>query len=139
MAHKHEISDTLRAIARGRLGAQTIAAGALRGLNDTRVPLIFAGISFWLVGFTGCWLFGFTFGLGALEGIDRLLFVTDREQGPLTQGADAGAGEELLGQGRKDLPLVRGGVLGFVKQDVINAAVQPTAGTLKPNRGSRVS
>jgi len=37
----------------------------LRGLNDTRVPLLFAALSFWLVGFTGCWLFGLTFGLGA--------------------------------------------------------------------------
>jgi MATE family multidrug resistance protein len=46
-------------------GVQTIAAGSLRGLNDTRVPLAFAAVSFWLVGFTGCWLFGFTFGLGA--------------------------------------------------------------------------
>jgi MATE family multidrug resistance protein len=46
-------------------GAQTIAAGALRGLNDTRVPLLFAALSFWLIGFTGCWLFGFTLGLGA--------------------------------------------------------------------------
>lgn len=46
-------------------GTQTVAAGALRGLNDTRVPLVFAAISFWLVGFTGCWVFGFTFGLGA--------------------------------------------------------------------------
>jgi MATE family multidrug resistance protein len=46
-------------------GIQTIAAGALRGLNDTRVPLVFAGVSFWLIGFTGCWLFGFTLGLGA--------------------------------------------------------------------------
>jgi MATE family multidrug resistance protein len=46
-------------------GIQTVAAGSLRGLNDTRVPLIFAGVSFWLVGFTGCWLFGFTLGLGA--------------------------------------------------------------------------
>lgn len=46
-------------------GAQTIAAGSLRGLNDTRVPLIYAGISFWIVGFTSCWLFGFTFGFGA--------------------------------------------------------------------------
>src|SRR3954469_8010069 len=46
-------------------GIQTIAAGSLRGLNDTRVPLIYAAISFWLIGFTGCWLFGFTFGLGA--------------------------------------------------------------------------
>jgi MATE family multidrug resistance protein len=46
-------------------GVQTIAAGSLRGLNDTRVPLVFAGVSFWLVGFSGAWLFGFTFGLGA--------------------------------------------------------------------------
>jgi multidrug resistance protein, MATE family len=46
-------------------GIQTIAAGSLRGLNDTRVPLVFAAISFWLIGFTGCWLFGFTLGLGA--------------------------------------------------------------------------
>jgi MATE family multidrug resistance protein len=46
-------------------GVQTIAAGALRGLNDTRIPLIFAGISFWLIGFTACWVFGFTLALGA--------------------------------------------------------------------------
>ena len=46
-------------------GAQTIAAGSLRGLNDTRVPLLYAGLSFWVVGFSGCWLFGFTFGFGA--------------------------------------------------------------------------
>ena len=46
-------------------GVQTIAAGSLRGLNDTRVPLVFAAVSFWLVGFVGCWMFGFTLGLGA--------------------------------------------------------------------------
>jgi MATE family multidrug resistance protein len=46
-------------------GVQTIAAGSLRGLNDTRVPLMFAAVSFWLVGFTGCWVFGFTLALGA--------------------------------------------------------------------------
>jgi len=46
-------------------GVQTVAAGALRGLNDTRVPLLFAAVSFWLVGFTGCWIFGFTLSLGA--------------------------------------------------------------------------
>jgi MATE family multidrug resistance protein len=46
-------------------GVQTVAAGALRGLNDTRVPLIFAFVSFWLIGFTGCWVFGFTLALGA--------------------------------------------------------------------------
>ncbi|HKS61239.1 MAG TPA: MATE family efflux transporter, partial [Xanthobacteraceae bacterium] len=46
-------------------GVQTVAAGALRGLNDTRIPLLFAAVSFWLVGFTGCWIFGFTLSLGA--------------------------------------------------------------------------
>ena len=38
-------------------GIQTIAAGSLRGMNDTRVPLLFATISYWLVGFTlAAWL-----------------------------------------------------------------------------------
>src|SRR5262245_26685035 len=32
-------------------GAQTVAGGALRGLNDTRVPLLFSAVSFWAVGF----------------------------------------------------------------------------------------
>jgi MATE family multidrug resistance protein len=46
-------------------GVQTIAAGALRGLNDTRVPLLFAVISYWLIGFAlACWL-GFRTPLGA--------------------------------------------------------------------------
>jgi MATE family multidrug resistance protein len=33
-------------------GIQTVAAGALRGMNDTRLPLLFAAISYWLIGFT---------------------------------------------------------------------------------------
>lgn len=49
-------------------GVQTIGAGALRGLHDTRVPLVFAAIGFWLVGFTSAYSLGFPFGLGA-EGI----------------------------------------------------------------------
>ena len=32
-------------------GVQTVAAGALRGLNDTRVPLLLAAVSYWMVGF----------------------------------------------------------------------------------------
>jgi MATE family multidrug resistance protein len=58
-------------------GVQTIAAGALRGLNDTRMPLLFAALSFWVIGFAtsyglafgaeleavGIWI-GFTVGLG---------------------------------------------------------------------------
>lgn len=31
-------------------GAQTIAAGVLRGLKDTRLPMIFAGTGYWLIG-----------------------------------------------------------------------------------------
>jgi MATE family multidrug resistance protein len=31
-------------------GAQTIALGALRGLKDTRVPMVFAAIGYWIVG-----------------------------------------------------------------------------------------
>lgn len=30
--------------------AQVIAAGALRGLQDTRIPMIFAGIGYWVIG-----------------------------------------------------------------------------------------
>jgi MATE family multidrug resistance protein len=47
-------------------GVQTVAAGALRGLNDTRSPLLFALICFWMIGFSACWLLGFTFGYGAV-------------------------------------------------------------------------
>ena len=39
-------------------GIQTVAAGALRGLNDTRLPLLFAAISYWLVGFPAAYGLG---------------------------------------------------------------------------------
>ena len=45
---------------------QTVAAGALRGMNDTRIPLLFATLSYWLIGFScACWL-GFRTPLGAV-------------------------------------------------------------------------
>jgi MATE family multidrug resistance protein len=47
-------------------GLQVIAAGALRGFNDTRVPFLFAAASFWLVGFPGAYLLAFRAGLGAV-------------------------------------------------------------------------
>ncbi|HVX78738.1 MAG TPA: MATE family efflux transporter [Bradyrhizobium sp.] len=46
-------------------GVQSIAAGSLRGINDTRVPLLFAGIGYWLVGFTTACTLGFFTPLGA--------------------------------------------------------------------------
>ena len=46
-------------------GIQTIAAGALRGMNDTRLPLLFAIFSYWLIGFTSACALGFWTSLGA--------------------------------------------------------------------------
>jgi multidrug resistance protein, MATE family len=45
---------------------QSIAVGGLRGLKDTRVPLLFAGIGYWLLGFPLSWLLGLHSGLGAI-------------------------------------------------------------------------
>src|SRR5262249_13679184 len=45
---------------------QTIAGGALRGLNDTRVPMLFAAVSFWVVGFTGAYGLAFRAGLDTI-------------------------------------------------------------------------
>jgi multidrug resistance protein, MATE family len=47
-------------------GAQGIAAGALRGLNDTRVPMLFSAVSFWLVGFTAAYALAFPLGFGVI-------------------------------------------------------------------------
>lgn len=47
-------------------GAQTISAGALRGLKDTRVPAIAAAIGYWGLGFLPGWILGVKLGHGAL-------------------------------------------------------------------------
>ena len=47
-------------------GIQTIAAGALRGMNDTRVPLLFAAISYWMIGFPLACALGFRTAFGAV-------------------------------------------------------------------------
>jgi multidrug resistance protein, MATE family len=47
-------------------GIQTVAAGALRGMNDTRVPLVFAAISYWLIGFSAAYGLAFLAGFGAI-------------------------------------------------------------------------
>lgn len=82
-------------------GIQTVAAGALRGLNDTRVPLMFAAFSFWGVGFAtsyalafpagmqapGIWI-GFALGLGvyALLLVRRFNALTRRGYMPAAPG-----------------------------------------------------
>jgi MATE family multidrug resistance protein len=47
-------------------GAQSVAAGALRGLNDTQVPLLIAAFSFWIIGFVSSYALAFSAGLGAI-------------------------------------------------------------------------
>ncbi len=45
-------------------GLQAVCAGVLRGVNDTRVPLVFSAISFWLIGFPVAWVMAFTLDFG---------------------------------------------------------------------------
>ncbi|WP_022722116.1 MATE family efflux transporter [Rhodopseudomonas sp. B29] len=45
-------------------GLQVVANGALRGKNDTRVPLLYAILGFWVIAFPCCWLLGFHTSLG---------------------------------------------------------------------------
>jgi MATE family multidrug resistance protein len=49
-------------------GVQTITNGALRGLNDTRVPMLMALTGFWLIGFAASYGLAFPVGLGP-EGV----------------------------------------------------------------------
>ncbi|MEL7099636.1 MAG: MATE family efflux transporter, partial [Pseudomonadota bacterium] len=47
-------------------GAQVIALGLLRGVQDTEVPMVLAAISYWVVGIPASYLLGFTFGMGGI-------------------------------------------------------------------------
>ena len=47
-------------------GIQVVGAGALRGLNDTRMPLLFTAVSFWGIGFTSACALGIELGQGAV-------------------------------------------------------------------------
>ncbi|MCO5730367.1 MATE family efflux transporter [Rhizobium sp. SSA_523] len=44
-------------------GLQAVAAGLLRGLKDTKIPMILALIAYWPIGFFCAWLFGFALDL----------------------------------------------------------------------------
>jgi MATE family multidrug resistance protein len=47
-------------------GLQSIMAGSLRGMKDTRIPLLFAVVSYWLIGFPAAWGLAFPAHLGAV-------------------------------------------------------------------------
>jgi multidrug resistance protein, MATE family len=46
-------------------GMQSVASGALRGLNDTFIPFLFSFVGFWLVGFSCAYALAFPLGYGA--------------------------------------------------------------------------
>jgi len=68
--------DTVLALGTGLLAAaalfqlvdagQVIALGLLRGVQDTRVPMVIAAITYWGVGIPASYLLGFTIGLGGV-------------------------------------------------------------------------
>ena len=45
-------------------GAQVVLAGMLRGLHDTRVPMLLAGLGYWVIGLPLALLLGFTLHFG---------------------------------------------------------------------------
>lgn len=47
-------------------GVQTAAAGALRGLKDTQVPMVLSFLAFWGVGLASGYVLGFGLGLGGV-------------------------------------------------------------------------
>lgn len=47
-------------------GLQALAAGMLRGLKDTTVPMIFALISYWAIGFVAAYVLAFPLGFGGV-------------------------------------------------------------------------
>jgi MATE family multidrug resistance protein len=47
-------------------GAQVVALGLLRGVQDTTVPMIYAALSYWALGLPCSYLFGFVLGLDGI-------------------------------------------------------------------------
>lgn len=47
-------------------GAQVIALGLLRGVQDTQAPMFIAGVAYWGVGLTSSYVCGFVLGWGAI-------------------------------------------------------------------------
>jgi multidrug resistance protein, MATE family len=45
---------------------QVMALGLLRGVKDTRVPMVAAAVSYWVIGIPCAYVFGFVFGLGGV-------------------------------------------------------------------------
>ncbi|HZT86588.1 MAG TPA: MATE family efflux transporter [Stellaceae bacterium] len=68
-ANREVVGIALRLLAVAALfqvfdGTQVVAAGALRGYEDTRTPMVLAALGYWGIGFTGAWALAFPLGLG---------------------------------------------------------------------------
>lgn len=57
---------TVSAVLQAGDGTQSAAAGALRGLKDTRVPMLLNGLIYWGIGFVLAYWLGIRAGLGAV-------------------------------------------------------------------------
>lgn len=79
--------------------AQSIAAGGLRGLKDTRVPLLFVCIAYWLIGFSLGYVLGLKIGLGCDWHLDWLVNWDDHLCGA-PRPAFPTAGEQACSQSR---------------------------------------
>ena len=62
-------------------------------------------------------------GVSTLERVNGLFFIPHNKDGAL-QGAGPFATAEFLGEFVNHIPLLRAGVLGFIDQNVIHAAIQ---------------
>ena len=82
-AHAEEVRLAIQYLAIAAMfqlfdGAQAVAAGALRGLQDTRLPMIIAGFGYWVAGFGTAIFLGFHAGwegVGIWVGLAVGLFV----------------------------------------------------------------
>lgn len=45
-------------------GIQVVALGMLRGVHDTRIPMVYAVISYWMIGLPASWALAFPLGMG---------------------------------------------------------------------------
>ena len=73
--------------------------------------------------------------VGALKGIDRLFLVADDEKRARRPVARPRTGRHLLGQPRDHAPLLGGGVLRLVDEDVVDPAVEAIEHPLRHGRG----
>ncbi len=81
-------------------GGQVLGQHVLRGLKDTRVPMIVAGIGYWLIGMPACALLAFAVVLGGIGAdVDNLVHmrhIADKLFGDDYEWSILAAGRHLI-------------------------------------------